>query len=196
VNAMAMAMTLKRYYSSFKSLSGILAGLLASLPFSSQLLPNGAYLFPPLGDIEGPARAGVLVLAFATTYAVYFLVKGSSLNQNIAVGLLVIIALFGLVAYLALAEEFVRHIDIPSRGTRIYITIGYERTAFAKSNFDSAPDEELLRARGMDEEQMRMLWTPRSLTITRVALFAAYSFVVLSLVAALSFGVASEIPRR
>lgn len=191
MNAMRKAVSLKKYYSSFRSLSGVLAGLTASLPLSSQLLPGSGY-FPPLGDIENPARAGLLLLAFAATYAVYFLAKSTSLKPRTAIATLFALALLGMVTYLVLFEQFVRHVDITSRGTRIYVTVGYERTAFAKRNFGSAPDEELLRARGMDDEELRLLWTSHSLAVTRVALFAAYSSLVLSLIAAFSFGVASE----
>lgn len=51
----------------------------------------------------------------------------------------------------------------------------------------------LLRTRGPDEEQLRMLLTLPSLIIARLALYTAHCVMVLALVAAFSFGVASEV---
>jgi hypothetical protein len=188
--------TLKKYYSSFKSLSGVLAGLFAGLPYLSQFLPGSAYTFPPLGDGEPTARVGLVVLAFATTFGVYF--WGSSLYRRTGrmIAAALAICLTCLLIYFVLYERFVRRIDIPSREAAVYVSIGYERTAFAISAFGSAPDEELLRARGTDEEQLRLLWTTKSLIAVRLVLYAAYCGIVLALVAAFSFGVAGEVYRQ
>jgi hypothetical protein len=189
-------MTLKKYYFSFKSLSGAFAALFAALPFLSKFFPGGAYIFPPLGDLEAPARIGALLLAFAATYAVYFIVKGGAVKPGRLIAMMVFVGFIGLLAYLVLFERFVRAINIPSMHETVYVTVGYERTAFATTNFDSAPDEELLRARGPDEEQLRILWTFKSLAIARLTLFLAYSVMLLALVAAFSVGVGAELSSR
>ena len=78
-------------------------------------------------------------------------------------------------------------------GTALPINHLQVTQSFATSNFGSATDEEMLRARGPDEEQIRMLWTPRSLIVARLALFVPYSLMIVALVAAFSFGVAGDI---
>jgi hypothetical protein len=104
-----------------------------------------------------------------------------------------VISVTFLLAYLALCERFVRRVDIPSRETAVYVSIGYERTAFADATFGLASDWELLRRRGTDEEQLRMLWTTQSLIIARLALYTAHAVTVLALVAVFSFGVVRDI---
>ncbi len=67
--------TLSHYYHAFKGLSGLLAGVFASIPLISKLVLPGAfaaYGFPPLGNAEGPARIGAVVFALATTYFAFF----------------------------------------------------------------------------------------------------------------------------
>ena len=72
------SVTLREYYLSFKSISGVMAGLFSSIPLLSKLIPeaHSAYGFPPLGTSEGPARIGTFVLALAMTYLAFF--KGCS----------------------------------------------------------------------------------------------------------------------
>ena len=64
--------TLRHYYSSFKSLSGVLASTFGGLPLFSKFLPGNAYSFPPVGDVEPAARLGLVILAFGMTFGVYF----------------------------------------------------------------------------------------------------------------------------
>lgn len=188
--------TIRRYYASFKSVWGILASAFGALPILSILLPEKAYPFPPIGDIEVPARAGLVVLAFAATFGVYF--WAFSFHRRIPGVMAVVfgVSLVSLVVYLGLCERFVRRVDIPSRQTDVTVSVGYERTAFAEITFGAASDWELLRARGTDEEQIKKLWAMKSLIIARLALFATYSVFLLALVVMFSFGVVRDIYDR
>ena len=73
------SITLRQYYLSFKSISGAMAGLFTAIPLLSKLAPDGyaAYGFPPLGSVEGPARIGTFVFAWAATYFAFFARSGS-----------------------------------------------------------------------------------------------------------------------
>jgi hypothetical protein len=186
-------MTLKRYYSSFASLSGIFAGIATAWPFVSEIVPGNAFTFPPLGDVEPAARAGLVLLAFATTFGCYFYARDVTRNIGKAITTTILLSLLGLLIYLGLFERFVRKVEIRAPETSLYVTVGYERTAFALATFDSEPDEELLRARGVDDEQIHILWTLKSIIVVRLGLYVAYCTVIIALVAAFSFGVASDI---
>jgi hypothetical protein len=65
--------TLRQYYSSFKSLSGVLAGSVTAFPLFGYLIQSatsedvGAYLFPPIGIAEAPARILAIAMAMAST---------------------------------------------------------------------------------------------------------------------------------
>jgi hypothetical protein len=91
--------------------------------------------------------------------------------------------------YVVTFMRFVRTIEIPSKGTVVQVSVGIQRTEFAKANFNSDSDWEILRDRGTDEEQVWKLWTARSLVLCRFALYTTYSLCLLSLVAAFSWGV-------
>ena len=188
------------YYQAFKSLSGIVAGVFSTIPILSKLLlPDSfsAYGFPPLGNAEGPARIGAVIFALATTYSVFFTARetdDSGCRRRIHAA--IICALIFLILYIGLFTGFVRKIEIPSKETAVQISVGFERTEFAKANFRGESDWEVLRERGTDEEQVWKLWTLRSIVISRLSLYGAYCIVLLSLVAAFSWGVLSELEKK
>jgi hypothetical protein len=183
--------TLRQYYLSFKSISGVMAGLLSAIPFLSKLAPDAyaAYGFPPLGSLEGPARIGTFVFAWAATYFAFFARAGSPSGDRKRIAAAMVFAFVFLCLYFGLFLRFVRTIEIPAKNISVQVSVGYERTDFAKDNFGAASDWEILRARGTGEEEIWKLWTTKSLLVCRLSLYIAYSIVVLSLVAAFSWGV-------
>jgi hypothetical protein len=56
-------------------------------------------------------------------------------------------------------------------------------------NFGEISDEDILRARGTSDEEIRKLWTTRSLLVSHSSLYITYVLVFLSLVIAFSWGV-------
>ena len=184
------SVTPELFYKSFLSLRGVLAAVIAAAPAFSKFVeePVSAYLFPPLGDMAGVARLAVAVFAFGVTYAVcVWQVAEAKINRSLFSALAVaVVALFG---YLYFHEEFVRQLYIPTLSRSVSVCIGSERTEMAKKTFGAASDEELLRSRGFDDEQLRWLWTPTSLRIARLALFFTYSVCAWALVAMCSLGV-------
>jgi hypothetical protein len=180
-------MTLEQYYKAFWSLQGLLA---AAPPIVSTVvlpfLPDkaSAFGFPPMGDVGGFAGLGLVCLALLVTYLVYFWRGGKW--PLIAAAL---VAFLSLCVYVALYPRFVVRVDIPSLKTATRVSVGYERTPFATENFGSGSDEDMLRARGFDDEEIKKLWTYRSLTVARLALFASYCGFILGLVTTFSLGI-------
>lgn len=180
-------MTLKQYYKGFWSLLGVLAAVPpiivgAILPFLSHSSP--VYGFPPVGDVEGFARLALVVLAFLVTIAVYFW-KGDKWLL-VAAGLASFVCLC---VYVALYPRFVLRIDVPSQNTLVRVSVGYDRTQFAKTTFGPDSDEDMLRARGTDDEEIKKLWTYQSLTVARLALLVSYCGFILGFVAAFSLAI-------
>lgn len=188
--------SLRKYYASFKSFRGILASLLGGFPLISSFLPGYLHTFPPLGDIEAAARGGLVILAFGISFCVYFWSEEMRRRAGLVLALAIGIILLSLFGYLALSLRFVTRVDIPSRDSAVYVSIGYERTPFANSTFGPLSDTEMLRERGTDEEQVRMLWTSKSLIIVRLLLYATYSLLILSLVGVFSFAVVHDMHER
>ena len=177
-----------QYYKGFWSLLGFLAAappitVAVIVPFISDSAP--AYGFPPMGDIESLARLGLVVFAVLITFLVYYVRGGKRSLFGVA-----LVSFLSLCVYLALYSHFVLRIDIPSQKTTVHVSVGYERTAFAKATFGSDSGEDMLRARGTDDEEIKKLWTYQSLTVARLALFVSYCGFILGLVAVFSLGVA------
>ncbi len=181
--------TLVEYYKSFKEVCGIAATAVTALPLISALLPAApsAYSFPPLGDVAMPARIGAVVLAVAMTYACFYSVTPANITRKFM--RIISVSLLALFCYLLCFQHFVRKIDVPASDSAIFVSVGYQRTAFANQTFGSEGDWDMLRARGTSEEEVSKLWTARSLDLARFFLFASYCGFLLPLVSVLSLGV-------
>ena len=187
----AQEITPSQYYGSFKSTWGALAAAAAASPLLSFIPHSGSasYIFPPLGVADAPARVGTVILALATTYFVFFS-RGLWRRKDFwVITSAAALAILSFILYLTLYMRFVRTIDIPSEGTSISVTVGYERTDFAKFTFDSDTDWDILRQRGTDEEEIWRLWTTRSILLARLGLYISHCGFILLLVAAFSRGV-------
>jgi hypothetical protein len=101
-----------------------------------------------------------------------------------------------LLAYLALYEAFIHRVEIPSRETSVYVSVGFQRTEFAAQTFGSASDEEMLLARGPSEEEIRRLWTRQSLIIARLGLYSSCALTTLSLLFVFSFALVRDMSLR
>ena len=169
-----MKVTIRQYYTSFKGLYL----LWACVPFVTLLLHafkldshSIIELYPPLGDFQTYAMAATVGLLLVATFVVFLccgLAKG--IHPSVPVILMVGIVL-GVCALIALYVPFVRRIPIPSQSLEISVSIGYQRTDFALTNYPKSNDWEMLHDRGPWEEQIQMLWTLHSIVVVRVLLW-------------------------
>jgi hypothetical protein len=192
------SVTLVKYYKSFRSTFGVMAGVFSTVPLWSRLLPDtfSSYVFPPVGSIEGPARIGAAVTALAFTYFAFFAGAPPGRMNRKRIACAIIFAPVCLFAYLAFYFCFVREIEIPAKGTSVQVSVGYERTPFALKTFDSESDWDLLEARGFGEEDIQKLWTAKSLLVSRLSLVITYCLFIISLTVAFSWGVLEQCNRR
>jgi hypothetical protein len=186
--------TLVDYYKNFKEVSGVLAAAVSALPLLSAVLPAtaSAYMFPPLGGATMPARLGVVILAAVMTYIAFYSIKPANIARRFL--LVALISFVALICYLFCYQHFVRRIDVPANNGEIFVSVGYKRSDFAERTFHSETDEEMLKARGISDEEVSRLWTPRSLDLARFLLLAAYCGFLLPVVSILSLGVRYQMP--
>jgi hypothetical protein len=187
--------TLSGYLLSFKSISGFLVGLFSAVPILAKFLPESysGYGFPPLGSVEGAARVATVALALAAVFFAFFTAATSRSGNRKHIAAAIIFSLLCLCSYFALFLRFVRTVDIPSKEISVQVSVGYERTDFAKRNFGTASDEELLRERGISEEEIWKLWTARSVLVARLSLCITYVLAIFSLVTAFGWGVVDQL---
>jgi hypothetical protein len=188
--------TIRNYYSAFKKLSALPALLISALPLLPEgFAPRGTCLFPPVGGAEGLARIAALIFTLSMTYFCWFWSHFRHRDNAKRVVVAMICAFVSLCAYFVSYQRFVRTIEIPSKETSVCVTVGYDRTDFARTTFDSESDWQILRDRGVDDEEISRLWTARSLTVARLLLFVSYCCVLFSLVAAVSWGLMHQMEK-
>jgi hypothetical protein len=176
----------KEYYKSFMSLWGFVAIVFTILPAAAIFKPGR--VFPPLGDQTALALCFAIVLALVTTYLMFRFRGMSTARIQRIIGVLFFLCFVCFCIYFVAQLRFVRVIPEVKQADHI-VSVGYERTEFAKSNFGDASDEEMLRDRGLRDEDIRKLWTTRSLSLSRLLLLISCMGCTLSLVALASLGV-------
>jgi hypothetical protein len=183
--------SITEYYTAFISVLGAVAGLVAASPLFSEYLPTNLsqHIFPPLGEMESLARFGTAAFAVLASFIAFFF---GSEKVRIRLAIAASVALVCFILFLALSSRLVRTIDIPSQDTARAVSVGFERSEFAKSNFAKDTDWEMLRQRGMSDEEIERLWTPNSVMASRLALWISCVGCVVASVLALSFGVFAQ----
>ena len=186
--------SVKQYYKAFYSIFGGFATAFSVLPLVSQALPDhwwlSSYLFPPLNDAY---RLPALLITGLVTVVVYrwhdspfVLSRTKRRRASWSAFALVVV---GLSAFLLTTELFVKTIERPSVGDNIKITVGYQRTDYARQNFGGDIDEVMLRKRGPTDEEVYRLWTTSSVLVARWTLLISYLLFLGSAIGVLSLEV-------
>jgi hypothetical protein len=152
-----------------------------------------SYLFPPIGDVATTAKLGLIAFSIAAMFCAYLLIGFARMRLIILSA--VAASLICFVAYLVLSTLFIRTVEDPVGKTSIRVTVGYEHTEFAKKNFPDANDWEMLRQRGLVEEEIERLWTLKSIVIARILLVATYYATFLAWIFAFSCVVSWDLTR-
>lgn len=188
--------TIEDYYKKFRSIFGAVTGAIGVLPLISGLFPEkwASYLFPPLGNIW---RLVAATLAGLVTLALFYAKDlDAAVSKKGRLQLLIrplLLAVIGAVAFLIVDNRFVRTVEIPSLDKNVSVIVGFERTSFASSNFPQASDWELLRQRGLSDEQIHELWTGTSILVARLLLFASYALFLLPAISTGCFAVLFDV---
>ena len=189
--------TVKAYYKHFASIFGGIGAFISSLPLISGLVPAdySRYLFPPLGTIEPFGKVGILVLIVLITIIAYYSQDSTAVTNRerrckLLLGILAV-AVISFFAFIALNQRFVRSVPVPSinQNTEFVVSVGYKRTEFAQRVFGQQSDWDILRERGVTEEEIFRLWTPTSVITARFALLFSYTTFLLAALAACSLAV-------
>ena len=188
-------MRLRNYYRNFRSVNGLLAAALGSLPWLSALVSTFANrssdFFPPLGGVSlvGVARTVSLGICGAATLAVYWFGKSEQgrSDKGLAhfVAMLVLITLLSFAIYFALYSRFVCY--APARSGPLPVAIGITLSEAGQKTFDSCRERtpECLLSWEPSDKGAWIFWTPWSVLLVRFGMFFFYTL-LLSAVVALS----------
>lgn len=175
----SLGITLRDYWSGFRRLY---IGF-SAIPFLTDAA--GAYfkdsggwlacLYPPLGAIQVLGEIFTFLFLLSTPFLVYLGCRSKNRIKPRVPIFLGIGATCLFVALVALYTFFVRRVAVPSVGTQIYVSVGYQRTDLAKRVYPGWNDWEMLHDRGPSEEQIQALWTGGSVFSVRAGLWLGYT---------------------
>ena len=151
---------------------GLLGGLGAALPIVS-LFPNeAAYCFPPVGDLTPIARVGCIAIVLIVICCGYIGV-GATRRLKMVIVIAAIFAIVAAVTYMSLALQYILKIETPN--SFVLVSIGSQKTDFAKKTFtgDDSPWD-MVKSRGLGDDQVMKLWTPKSVYTNRFMLLLSY----------------------
>ena len=149
---------------------------------------HAAITFPPLGGIQPFAVLATAAFGITATYVVFLLFRERPKPPLWGVLVLCITGVLFVVGYFTLYLKFVKQLPVPSQSTTEVVSVGYERTDFARKMGDVS-DVELLRQRSADEEEIQKLWTYKSIAVARILLWLSYTLSVVSFVCLFSIAV-------
>lgn len=91
------------------------------------------------------------------------------------------LAVVSIVVYALCLSRSVVQVDITSADRVVQVSVGAERTAFAREHFEGWTDAQMLKEIGFGEEQIQRLWTSRSILRSRIELLCGYIIFLISL---------------
>jgi hypothetical protein len=193
--------SVKQYYEGFIGLWGLAAGAPFVPPILHVFIPDSSaaaeYLYPPLGDIEWIAVAATVGFLLATTFVV-FTCRQSKRRTHPRVPILLTFGFaVGMCALILLYVFYVRRIPVTSISLEVPVSIGYQRTELAYKTYPQMSDWAMLHDAGPREEQIQLLWTPHSICIVRMFLWAFYTLTASCFLSVISLAVyehAAELP--
>jgi hypothetical protein len=177
-----MRVTVRQYYEQFVSLWGLAAGAPFVPPLLHVFIPDSsaiaAYIYPPLGDVEGIAVAATIGILLVSTFVIFTCCESPQKIHPIVPKILMAGIVVGMCILIVLFVKYVRRIEVPAAKLEVPVSVGYQRSDLAVKNYPQAGDWEMLHLTGVGEDQIQSLWTPHSIWVVRVLLWFFYTMTV------------------
>ena len=139
-------MSIDLYFKKFKSILGILTGLVGAFPFGGKYLLQG--IIPP---VEIKFLLIYLLFFFAIVFVVYFLRDlgfwKKPWTTPLAMFILLLISFIGFLIFTYWSQKVTRSIFVKRLNKAVYVIVGTERSEFAEKNLPNRTDEEMLKHR-------------------------------------------------
>lgn len=170
----------------FKGFFGLIAGV---YPILGNFLGfESKMLMPPLNNSFLVSYIILIILIIFVAYLHrYIRVFRSNKLVSTALGIiLLVLAFFSFINYVIWHHKVVRcgQVQPENRNPVTYcVIIGLERSEFANQNFIGFTDEKMLRYRGWTPEQVRLLWTEKSIEKAMLRVIGYFLLIPLLLVA-------------
>jgi hypothetical protein len=174
-----MKPTLSQYFKGFTILRGVAAGVPFVPPLLSVCLPDSntfvEYLYPPVGDFQRLGVAATVGFLLLTTVLVFRFCRSIRIIPLRAYVILVVGFVIGVCGLIAIYVPYVARVELASVNQEVLVSIGGERTEFARKAYQQKSDDEMLQIRGPWETEIKKLWTLRSIVAVRTLLWLFYT---------------------
>ncbi|MFL5787427.1 MAG: hypothetical protein ACJ748_05200 [Flavisolibacter sp.] len=186
--------TIKSYYKNFKSIYGIIAGVVSSLPVISFVPENfSSFLFPPLGNFEVIGKVLTLIILALVTLLIYvlkdYLETKSNKEKKILLLRLFVIMIISYLCFLLSHTSFVYEFHDYAADKSIPVSVGYQLSPHLVDSLKNKSFSEILQIIGPADEQIKYAWTMTSLNIARLLLLVTYMTFFIAGIAISSIGV-------
>ena len=174
------------------SLKGMLDLMIGLFPFLAHLFSlQMQRLIPPLENDFLVIYAILLVMVILSTYCLNFIsfFRDNRWLTTIIIVIFLFLACAATVKYIIWQERAVRcgQVQPENQNPDVHcVIIGLERSGRAEESFPDFTDKKMLEKRGWTREQVRFLWTPKSIEKARICVIGYYLAIPLLLVAMLS----------
>lgn len=160
--------TFRRYIATV----GSVAAALVALPISAKMMHvDSPYLNPPLGTLDSfvVPIAVPLVGLFAALPWLFGLKHSARVGALLSAALCIL----SFVSYSVFVSRYIVRVDAP--GAVLQVSVGTERTEWAKRNLDGDSDALALMTAGWSEVEIREIWTVHSIVVARLKLLISFA---------------------
>jgi hypothetical protein len=177
-----MKVTFGRYIKGLGIVRKLVAGLIFVPPLLSLVVPNSAplreFIYPPLGNFQAPGLIATMGFLLLTIFWVFVFGRSAQTIRTRVYVFLGIAFLVGVMGSIALYVPYVMRVDVAAVDQQVPVSIGFDRTDFARQKYPHNSDYEMLEKRGPWEPEIRNLWTSRSIAAVRIGLWFFYTLVL------------------
>jgi hypothetical protein len=139
---------------------------------------KNAFLAPPLGS-EGAFILPPLYVAAAICTIALWLMRSRGAANTIAVFCMALF-LAAILIYAHFVHDYVRYIPSTAKNTTYMVSVGSDRTQYAKDKYGGLDDVKMLSNAGWEDEMISTLFTSASLESGRRKLWLSYFLMLVS----------------
>lgn len=147
----------------------------AVAPVFASHFGQSSFVWPPLGNLEtyGSYIAVIAIGLFSLFPKVFQAKDRARTRLGCSIALVIVLSLL----YAFLLERYVITVDTPANGPQTR-SVGFVVEPRIRELFPDKNDLELLRIGGLEDWQIKKVWTPTSVDTLRLSLLATYILIL------------------
>lgn len=140
--------------------------------FAKQLSSHSPFIWPPLGSLETFAPYAATLLISTCSFLPAIIENKKQARRWLVASLAGAILAFGTYSYLV--GRYVLTVDTPFNGTQAR-SVGFSVKPNIRSLFPGKSDDDLLKIGGLEDAQIKRVWTPGSVLASRLCILLSFA---------------------